>query len=163
MAPTHRDSLARNIAETQALYSKFKYAASESNQAAIAAARESDVAVVIVGNDPTCGPDMGHDWHATVDGGGTLPCTVASDGREGRDRESLTLDVSTGQTISVPFTLKASDLAFGTRRSNMTGSRCVSVRPPPTYDCSRGSLFNPETIAELHIHTNPSANFWVSF
>jgi beta-glucosidase len=45
-----------------------------------------------VGNDPTCGPDMAHDWHSTeYDGGGTLPCTVSSDGREGRDRESIDL------------------------------------------------------------------------
>jgi beta-glucosidase len=34
---------------------------------------------------------MAHDWHETVDGGGTLACTVPSDGREGRDRESITL------------------------------------------------------------------------
>jgi beta-glucosidase len=35
---------------------------------------------------------MPHDWHnTTYDGGGTLPCTVPSDGREGRDRESITL------------------------------------------------------------------------
>jgi beta-glucosidase len=68
------------------------YAADESNQAAITAAAASDVAVVVVGNDPTCGPDMAKDWHDTPEGGGTLPCTVASDGREGRDRESLTLE-----------------------------------------------------------------------
>ncbi|HWZ50048.1 MAG TPA: glycoside hydrolase family 3 C-terminal domain-containing protein [Granulicella sp.] len=68
-----------------------KYAESELGQAAIEAARSSDVAVVVIGNDPTCGPDMAHDWHDTVDGGGTLACTVPSDGREGRDRESLTL------------------------------------------------------------------------
>jgi beta-glucosidase len=49
------------------------------------------VAVVVVGNDPTCGPDMAHDWHNSADGGGTLPCTVPSDGREGRDREVITL------------------------------------------------------------------------
>jgi beta-glucosidase len=73
-------------------YVRVNYAASESNQAALTAARESDVAVVVVGNDPTCGPDMGRDWHATVDGGGTLPCSVPSDGREGRDRETLTLE-----------------------------------------------------------------------
>ena len=36
-------------------------------------------------------PDMAHQWHNTPDGGGTLPCTVASDGREGRDREIITL------------------------------------------------------------------------
>ena len=71
---------------------QVNYAASEAGQAALEAARKSDVAVVVVGNDPTCGPDMQRDWHDTVDGGGTLACTVASDGREGRDRESLTLE-----------------------------------------------------------------------
>jgi beta-glucosidase len=35
---------------------------------------------------------MAHDWHDTVDGGGTLACTTPSDGREGRDRESITLE-----------------------------------------------------------------------
>ncbi|GGH04409.1 glycosyl hydrolase [Silvibacterium dinghuense] len=73
-------------------YVRVHYAGSELNQAAINAARASDVAIVVVGNDPTCGPDMAHDWHDTVDGGGTLPCAVPSDGREGRDRESLTLE-----------------------------------------------------------------------
>ncbi len=68
------------------------YAAAELGQAAITAAKNSDAAVVVVGNDPTCGPDMARDWHDTVDGGGTLACTVPSDGREGRDRESLTLE-----------------------------------------------------------------------
>ncbi len=71
---------------------QVNYAASEPGQAALTAAKKSDVAVVVVGNDPTCGPDMAKDWHATVDGGGTLACTVPSDGREGRDRESLTLE-----------------------------------------------------------------------
>ena len=47
--------------------------------------------MVVIGNDPTCGPDMAHDWHKTIDGGGTLACTVPSDGREGRDRESIDL------------------------------------------------------------------------
>ena len=73
-------------------YVRVNYAESEFHQAAVTAARESDVAIVVVGNDPTCGPDMAHDWHATVDGGGTLPCTVPSDGREGRDRETLRLE-----------------------------------------------------------------------
>ncbi|MDE3105996.1 MAG: glycoside hydrolase family 3 C-terminal domain-containing protein [Acidobacteriota bacterium] len=63
------------------------YAPGELGNAAVNAARKADVAVVVVGNDPTCGPDMGHDWT----GNGTLPCTVPSDGREGRDRESLEL------------------------------------------------------------------------
>ncbi len=71
---------------------KVNYAASELGHAAFDAAKSSDVAVVIVGNDPTCGPDMPQDWAQTVDGGGTLACTVPSDGREGRDRESITLE-----------------------------------------------------------------------
>jgi len=70
---------------------KVNYAEDETGQKAFDAARRSDVAIVVIGNDPTCGPDMGQDWHDTVDGGGTLACTVPSDGREGRDRESLTL------------------------------------------------------------------------
>ncbi len=70
---------------------KVNYAADELGNAAIKAAQSSDVAVVVVGNDPTCGPDMPHDWHNTPEGGGTLPCTVPSDGREGRDREVITL------------------------------------------------------------------------
>ena len=45
---------------------KVKYAADEDGQAAVIAARISDVAVVVIGNDPTCGPDMPHDWHDTV-------------------------------------------------------------------------------------------------
>jgi beta-glucosidase len=67
------------------------YAADEIGNAAVHAAQSSDVAVVVVGNDPTCGPDMAHDWHNSPDGGGTLPCTLPSDGREGRDREVITL------------------------------------------------------------------------
>jgi len=67
------------------------YAAEELGSAAVIAARKSDVAVVVVGNDPTCGPDMRRDWVRTNDGGGTLPCTVPSDGREGRDRETIDL------------------------------------------------------------------------
>jgi len=72
---------------------KVTYAADEIGNAAVNAAKTSDVAVVVVGNDPTCGPDMPHDWFSTpAEGGGvTLPCTVPSDGREGRDRESIDL------------------------------------------------------------------------
>ena len=70
---------------------KVNYADDEIGNAAMRAAQSSDVAVVVVGNDPTCGPDMAHDWHDSPDGGGTLPCTVPSDGREGRDREVITL------------------------------------------------------------------------
>ncbi|MES3025298.1 MAG: glycoside hydrolase family 3 C-terminal domain-containing protein [Pseudomonadota bacterium] len=54
---------------------------------AVQAARASDVAVVVVGNDPTCGPDMANQWTDA----GTKPCADPGDGREGRDRETLAL------------------------------------------------------------------------
>ena len=65
----------------------------QSGGAAVAAARKSDVAVVIVGNDPKCGPTMGSEWYTDPkEGNGfTLPCTVPSEGREGRDRETIDL------------------------------------------------------------------------
>ncbi|HEY0796832.1 MAG TPA: glycoside hydrolase family 3 C-terminal domain-containing protein [Acidisarcina sp.] len=70
---------------------KVNYAGSELGDPAIIAARTSDVAVVVIGNDPKCGPEMEHEWHDTIDGGGTLSCSQLSDGREGRDRESIDL------------------------------------------------------------------------
>jgi beta-glucosidase len=70
----------------------INYAADELGSVAVSAARKSNAAVIVVGNDPTCGPDMRHDWYSNSEGGGgTLPCTVPSDGREGRDRESIDL------------------------------------------------------------------------
>ncbi len=75
---------------------KINYAADDSmadEDAALKAASESDVAVVVVGNNPTCG-DQAHSWYNSPGSGGgiTLPCTVPSDGREGRDRESISLE-----------------------------------------------------------------------
>lgn len=75
---------------------KVNYAADDTpagEMEALKAAAESDAAVVVVGNDPTCGPDEGHSWYSTPEEGGgiTLPCTVPSDGREGRDRETIDL------------------------------------------------------------------------
>jgi beta-glucosidase len=68
------------------------YDTPDGEAAALKAAGESDVAVVVIGNDPTCG-DEAHAWYSTpAEGGGiTLPCTVPSDGREGRDREVMSL------------------------------------------------------------------------
>ncbi len=54
---------------------------------AVKAAQASDVAVVMVGNDPTCGPHMAKEWTDA----GTRPCADPGDGREGRDRETLAL------------------------------------------------------------------------
>jgi beta-glucosidase len=69
------------------------YVSSLAGSDAVAAARKSDVAVVIVGNDPKCGPTMGSEWYTDPkEGNGfTLPCTVPSEGREGRDRETIDL------------------------------------------------------------------------
>jgi beta-glucosidase len=68
------------------------YDTPDGEDAAMKAASESDVAVVVVGNNPTCG-DQAHQWYnSPIEGGGiTLPCTVPSDGREGRDRETIDL------------------------------------------------------------------------
>ena len=74
---------------------KVNYAAYDTQAGeddAMKAASQSDVAVVVIGNDPTCG-DEAHGWYNSPGHGGgiTLPCTVPSDGREGRDRESIDL------------------------------------------------------------------------
>jgi beta-glucosidase len=66
---------------------QVSYAADNSGNAAVDAARAADVAVVLVGNDPTCGPNMGKEWTDN----GTKPCSDPGDGREGRDRASLAL------------------------------------------------------------------------
>jgi beta-glucosidase len=59
----------------------------EGGDAAVAAAKGADVVIAVVGNDPTCGPNMAHDWTDA----GTKPCADPGDGREGRDRETLSL------------------------------------------------------------------------
>ncbi len=63
------------------------YAADNTDGKAVAAAKAADVAIVVVGNDPTCGPNMATDWNDS----GTNPCADPGDGREGRDRDTLTL------------------------------------------------------------------------
>lgn len=64
------------------------YAADDEAGAAVKAARTSDVAIVVVGNHPTCGPNMAREW---TKGGDTQPCADPGEGREGRDRETLAL------------------------------------------------------------------------
>lgn len=66
----------------------INYAVNNDNDAAVKAARESDVAIVFAGNDPTCGPDMAHAW---LPDASTKPCPNPSEGREGRDRTSISL------------------------------------------------------------------------
>ena len=63
------------------------YAPDNTDGKAVVAAKAADVAIVVVGNDPTCGPNMATDWNDA----GTNPCADPGDGREGRDRETLAL------------------------------------------------------------------------
>jgi beta-glucosidase len=69
---------------------EVRYAADNSNDAAVNAAKASDVAIVIVGNHPWCGVDRNAPgiWNDSS----TVPCALKSEGREGRDRVSITLE-----------------------------------------------------------------------
>ncbi len=68
---------------------KVNFAADDTDGALVAALKKSEMAIVVIGNNPTCG-DEAQAWYDTYEGGGvTLPCTNPSDGREGRDRESI--------------------------------------------------------------------------
>jgi beta-glucosidase len=65
------------------------YAADNINGAAEKAARSSDVAVVIVGNRPTCGRTPLQIIHSFM---ASAPCTIPSEGMESSDRQSLELE-----------------------------------------------------------------------
>jgi beta-glucosidase len=65
------------------------YAENNDNDAAVNAAKSSDVAVVVVGNDPMCG--AANPFQAFNSDASTKPCPDLGMGREGRDRESLDL------------------------------------------------------------------------
>lgn len=92
----------RNEAGSNVKVNFAAYDTADGEDAALKAASESDVAVVVVGNNPTCG-DEAKAWYKTTEEGGgiTLPCTVPSDGREGRDRE--TLDLAQEQIVKQVF------------------------------------------------------------
>jgi beta-glucosidase len=65
------------------------YAANNDGDAAVKAARSSDVAVVVVGNHPTCNAtNMAAIFNMDVS---SKPCADPGEGREGRDRESIDL------------------------------------------------------------------------
>ncbi len=65
------------------------YAANNDNGAAAEAARSSDLAVVVVGNHPTCNAtNIMAMFNLDVS---SKPCADPGEGREGRDRESLDL------------------------------------------------------------------------
>jgi beta-glucosidase len=85
--PPHAVTPLQGIRDAVGPAVKVNYAADDTGGAAVAAARASDVAIMVVGNDPTCGPNMANEW----DDSGTKPCADPGDGREGRDRVTLTL------------------------------------------------------------------------
>ncbi|HEY4323678.1 MAG TPA: glycoside hydrolase family 3 C-terminal domain-containing protein [Mucilaginibacter sp.] len=55
--------------------------------AAVKAAKTSDIAIVVIGNDPMCGTV--NLFEAFNRDGSTKPCPECGDGREGRDRQSI--------------------------------------------------------------------------
>jgi beta-glucosidase len=65
------------------------FASDNVDNAAVKAAKSSDVVVVVVGNDPMCGAKT--PWEAFNPDASTKPCPVPGEGREGRDRESIDL------------------------------------------------------------------------
>jgi beta-glucosidase len=67
----------------------IKVNTADDTAAAVSAAKSSDVAVVVVGNDPMCGSTS--PAGAFNQDGSTKPCGDPGEGREGRDRESLEL------------------------------------------------------------------------
>lgn len=65
------------------------YAAGNDIRRAVEAAKASEVAVVVVGNHPTCdAKNLLLMWNLDVS---SKPCADPGEGREGRDRESITL------------------------------------------------------------------------
>ena len=70
---------------------QVNFAADNENNAAVNAARLSDVAIVVVGNHPTCGSDLKNLGQIFNQDASTKPCLVPGEGREGRDRESIDL------------------------------------------------------------------------
>ncbi len=69
--------------------SSISVTSQENRDAAVSAAKSSDVAIVVVGNDPMCG--AANPGGAFNPDGSTKPCADPGEGREGRDREKLDL------------------------------------------------------------------------
>ena len=66
-----------------------RYADGKDMEAAAKAAQESEIAVVVVGNHPVCGDNFSFQIFNTDTS--TKPCADVTEGREGRDRESINL------------------------------------------------------------------------
>ncbi len=70
---------------------KVNYAENNEYNAAVEAAKSSDLAIVVIGNDPMCGTEPSKLGTAFNDDLSTKPCLECGDGREGRDRQSIDL------------------------------------------------------------------------
>jgi beta-glucosidase len=66
-----------------------RYADGSDIEAAAKAAQESEIAIVVVGNHPVCGDKLSAELFNTDTS--TKPCSDLTEGREGRDRESIDL------------------------------------------------------------------------
>lgn len=66
-----------------------RYADGSDIEAAAKAAQESEIAIVVVGNHPVCGDKLSVEIFNTDTS--TKPCSDLTEGREGRDRESIAL------------------------------------------------------------------------
>jgi beta-glucosidase len=66
-----------------------RYADGSDIEAAAKAAQESEIAIVVVGNHPVCGDKLSGQLFNTDTS--TKPCSDLTEGREGRDRESIDL------------------------------------------------------------------------
>jgi beta-glucosidase len=76
-----RDKLGSSVA--------VNYAENNDGNAAVNAAKSSNIAVVVIGNDPMCG--AANPFEAFNPDASTKPCSDPGMGREGRDRQSLDL------------------------------------------------------------------------
>jgi beta-glucosidase len=87
--PPHAITPVQGIREKVGSGATLNYAADNTDGAAVKAARASDVAVVVVGNQPTCGAtNIMAIFNMDVS---SKPCADPGEGREGRDRESIDL------------------------------------------------------------------------
>jgi beta-glucosidase len=88
--PPYTVSPLQGIKDKVGIGTTVNYAATNDSDAAVKAAKSSDVAVVVVGNHPTCGAPSGSItiWNLDVS---SKPCADPGEGREGRDRESIDL------------------------------------------------------------------------
>jgi len=87
--PPYAISPLQGIRDKAAARPAVYYAPNNENDAAVKAAKSSDVAVVVVGNHPTCGATKIIEiFNMDVS---SKPCADPGEGREGRDRESLDL------------------------------------------------------------------------